>query len=349
VAVRWRLLLGPGMALSISAVAVVGAARAQPVPPPVADRSDGDGDEDDGDEEDEDRDEFLFRPFFGLSSLSLALESGEGAGDSVTLDYQPNVALSVGARAGYGAYMASGSIATAPSNEPEIYGRSRYLDLQLAHSLRADEHEVVVGIFLQQYRGFYLEGAQRFDPSEMNVVTFPKMKATNIGVTMTFFLDPGFSYEDAFMEYRPERRSEGSWALRLSLGHMSVDTGGAALVPETQRARFGQATGLQSVEANFASATVGYAYDWMIGRGWFLGAQLLFGLNAATATMTMGEDRRRQPSFNIAGVFHLAAGYTGERFHGGLYAGSDLESLRVASSSLQLLRNFAIFFFGVRF
>ena len=310
-----------------------------PPPQPAAPASEED--------EEEDEDEFLFRPFVGLSSLTLALKAPEDT--DLSLEYQPNVALSLGVRGGYGPYMASGSIGTAPSNDSETYGRSRYLDLQFAHSLRADGHEVVTAVFLQQYRGFFLEGARRFDPAEMDVVTFPKMKAPAVGVAVTFFLDPAFSYEDAFMEYRPRRHSEGSWALRLSLGHMSVDSGGAALVPQTQRQKFGDATGLQSIEANFASASIGYAYDWMIGRGWFLGAQVLAGLSIATTTLVVADERRRQPSFNGAAVVHLASGYAGERFHAGLYAGSDLEGLDVVEASLQVLRNFAIVFGGVRF
>lgn len=292
--------------------------------------------------------DFIVRPALGVVQLSFNLSNEQDD----ELEFEPNAPLVVGLKVGYRRYQLSGTISTGVAEDAATHGRTSFLDFQLARAFRVARRELVVGLFFQRYRGFHLANLDEADPSaEAEPFILPDMRMQNAGGTLTYFLNPDFSYDDAFLEYAPRAAGSGSWALRCSLGNMLMDTGGTPLLPPAQRLNFGLVADLTALQATYASLGGGYAHDWRFGRAsrYLLALALMVGLDVAVQAVTIGGATDSGLSLSPGAAMHLSFAYVGETVHAGIFAFADLETTKVEDATAQVLRGAAMAFIGVRF
>jgi hypothetical protein len=288
---------------------------------------------------------FLIRPFFGISWLGFSVMGKEDP----DVDLEPNASGVVGLRGGYGPFVASGSIGTSSQEDPAIYGKSSALDFQFSATTRIGGHEVLGSVFFQQYRNFFVENMEELGIDPAQPYRLPDMSTRNIGVALTYFTDPNFSYDDTFLECRVRPASEATWAFRLSAGYLAMDSGGLSLVPENQRERFGKAADLRTLDSRYASLAVGWASDWRLGAGFYIGMNGMLGLTAAARIARVGIEKLIEPAFGPSVTYHLITGYAGDTFHWGYLATVELESTTFDDTTFAAIRAVNMLFLGLRF
>ncbi|HTV17951.1 MAG TPA: DUF4421 family protein [Polyangiaceae bacterium] len=286
---------------------------------------------------------FLIRPFIALDELSLELTRGDDA-----LSFVPNTQLAAGLRVGYAGFTLSGSIDVEASEDPAVYGKTEYLALQAGRAFRVAERELFISAFLQYHEGMYLENSADIAPDASPIV-LPEMVVLSLGLTATYYLNPEFSFDDTFIEFRPRPDTVGSWTLRLSTGLMGFDNGGVPVVPEQRRASFGDEGTLDSSSALYVGAMGGYSLDFRFFDSWCLAGSLLVGATVASERHHVEQGRREGATLAPSALFALAFGYSGETFHSGLYTSADLESSKSGAVEQALTRVAVAIFAGVRF
>jgi hypothetical protein len=299
-----------------------------------------------------DRDLFLIRPVVGWSTADLRFEPKRpqtSGGEDHVVTWTPNSAMKVGARAGYGPFLATATVDWRPNDPVETHGESKGVELQFTGTARLDGHEVASTVFFQRYHGFYLSTTQDLFPKAESPLLAPRLSLTTYGVSFLFFTDPDFSYDDAFVEYRPKEHGEASWGFRVAMGHIGFDGNGNALMPGKFAADFNDAFGLNYLDATYASAGIGFGADWrpfgrvLLGLSGFLGATF-----AATSFRIMGYERYT-PAIGPAASLQAVAGWSGDLLHWGLMTTVEQEGLRIEGTSVTAMRSSVLSFLGVTF
>ncbi len=288
---------------------------------------------------------FIFRPYFGLSSVRVSLLADEDP-DVVLV---PNSSTALGLRAGYGPFVGSASIGVGTAEDPVVYGKSSSLDFGLSSTTKVGGHEVMGTVFFQQYRNFYAENMDELGIDPAHPYRLPDMKLRSFGVAATFFTDPNFSYDDTFLECRVRPTSEATWAFRVALGYLSFDSGGQSLVPPDQADHFGKAAQVSSLDSRYASASIGWASDWRLGAGFYIGMNGMLGLTASARVAKLPTEKLIEPAFGPQVTLHLILGYAGDTFHWGSLTTVDLESETFDDTTLAASRVVSTLFVGVRF
>ncbi len=294
--------------------------------------------------------QFLLRPILGLSTAGLRLTPTRPktpGGDKNKLDWTPNSAMKVGARAGYGPFLATATVDLAPSNPVDTHGKSRGLELGFTSTLRLDGHEIATTFFFQRYSGFYLSTTKDLFPKAESPLLAPRLTLTTYGVSMLFFNDPNFSYDDAFVEYRPKEEGENSLGLRLALGRFTFDAGPNSLIPGKFEADFADAFGLNALAATYASLGIGFAADWRPWGRVLLGLSIFAGATFSTTSFRISGYERRAPIVGPSASSQAVAGWAGNVIHWGLMASTDLEGMRIEGTDLQATRTNVLFFLGL--
>lgn len=328
-------LLGARALLCAALVIPSAPASAQAAEPSAATAKPGEPDEHDK--------LFLIRPFVALDELSLELTRG-----SQTLSFVPNTQLAVGLRLAYAGFSISGSVDVEASEDPEVYGTSDYLALQAGRAFRVAERELFISAFLQYHEGLYLENSVDIVP-DSSPILLPEMVVLSLGLTATYYLNPEFSFDDTFIEFRPRLQTVGSWTLRLSTGLMGFDNAGVSVVPEPLRASFGDEGTLNWSSAFYVGAMGGYSIDFRFFDHWCLAGSLMAGATVASERHDIEQGRREGTTLAPAALFAIAFGYSGETFHSGIFAYVDLESYNAGPVEQNIIRAAAALFAGVRF
>jgi hypothetical protein len=299
-----------------------------------------------------DTDRFLLRPVLGWSYVNLGFTPTRpetAGGEDHVVTWRPNSATKVGARAGYGPFLATATVDWKSTNPDETHGESRGVELQFTSTVKLDGHEIAATVFFQRYHGFYLSTTQELFPNIESPILAPRLALTTYGVNFLFFTDPKFSYDDVFVEYRPKERGEASWAFRVAMGHVGFDSHGNSLMPGKFATDFNDAFGMNYLEATYASIGVGFGADWrpfgrvLLGLSGFVGATL-----AATSHRIMGYERY-SPAVGPSASLQAVAGWSGDLLHWGLMLTADSESLRIEGTDVSSTRSSTLLFLGVTF
>jgi hypothetical protein len=286
---------------------------------------------------------FLIRPFLALDELSLELTRGRE-----DLSFVPNAQTAVGLRLGYAGFTISASVDVQASEDPRVYGQTEYLALQAGRAFRIAQRELFVSVFLQYHEGLYIENASDILSGSAPIV-LPEMVVLSLGATATYYLNPEFSYDATFVEFRPHPETIGSWTLQLSTGLMGFDNGGVPIIPEALRARFGAEGTLNGSGALYVGGTGGYSVDLRLFERWFLAASLLVGATIAREGHTTDLGTEQGTTLAPSVAFAVALGYSGDTLHAGLSASADLEGSKAGSVEQQIIRTAVTLFVGVRF
>jgi hypothetical protein len=293
----------------------------------------------------------LIRPVFGYSSASLSLSPENApteAGKQRRLDWSPNSALKVGARAGVGPFVATLTFNTLPADETATHGTSHGFELQFTTTLRLDDRDVAATVFYQRYRGFFLDNTAELFPRADAPLLAPQLSLSTYGANLLFFFSPRFSYDDAFVEYRPRARSGFSTGMRLALGSFTFDAGPNALIPGKLATDYGNAFGLTAVDATYASVGGGIGADWRPWGRLLLGFSGFIGATVSAAKYRQWGHERRTPTLGPSITTHLVAGYAGDLMHGGMLVTVDSDGMRIEGTDVAALRTNVLLFIGIR-
>lgn len=286
---------------------------------------------------------FLIRPFIAMDQLSLEVTRGE-----TTLDFVPNTQLAVGMRVGYSGFSISASFDVESSEDEDVYGKTDYLALQAGRAFRVADRELFISGFLQYHEGLYLENSGDIAPDSGPLV-FPKMTVLSLGLNASYYLNPEFSFDDTFIEFRPREHSVGSWTLRLSTGLMGYDNADLPVVPEQVRARFGTEGTLTGSSALYLGAMGGYTVDFRFFDSWCLAGSLLVGATVAREGHQTDVRDKQSTTLAPSALFALALGYSGETFHAGIFTYADAEAYKSGPIEQTITRIAVALFMGVRF
>lgn len=290
---------------------------------------------------------FVIRPAIG--SVLLGFELSDDDDDGRALEFEPNAPLVIGLKGGYRRFQLSGSIGVAATEEVATHGKTSFLDFQIAQAVKVARRELVVGLFFQSYRGFHLANTAALEPGATTPLLYPAMRMRNFGGTLTYFLDPEFSYDAAFLEFHPRSGGSGSFALRFTAGNMSMSSGGVSLVPASQQPRFARVAELTALDATYGGLGGGYAHDWRFWSGWLCALSVTVTLDVALQAVTIANVVRRGPSLSPGAAVAFAFAYAGPTVHAGINAFADIESTRVEGHTAETSRVTGMLFAGVRF
>jgi Domain of unknown function (DUF4421) len=292
---------------------------------------------------------FLFRPVLGVSTAGLTMTPRNApiGGDRHVMEWKPNSSMKIGARTGYGPFLATATVDLAPANPTETHGSSRGLELQFTGAVRVDDHEIAGTVFFQRYQGFYLSSTENLFPRAEGPLLAPRLALTTYGCSLLFFNDPNFSYDDTFVEYRQREKGEFSLGMRLAVGRFSFISGPNALIPAKFEPDFLGAFGLNALDATYASLGLGFGADWRpFGRLLFGASAFIGGTAAATKFRISGYERSTLalgPSISL----QLVAGYAGDLFHWGIMSTAEQETLRIEGTDVTADRANALLFVGL--
>jgi hypothetical protein len=287
---------------------------------------------------------FLIRPFVAMDQLSLDVTRGD-----TTLDFVPNTQLAVGMRVGYSGFSISASFDVEASEDEDVYGKTDYLALQAGRAFRVADRELFLSGFLQYHQGLYLESSDDIAPGSGPLV-FPELTVLSLGLTASYYLNPEFSFDDTFIEFRPREHTVGSWTLRLSTGLMGYDNADQPVVPEQVREQFGSKGTLTGSGALYVGAMGGYTLDFRFFDSWCLAGSLLVGATVAReGHSTLTGDEEQSTTLAPSALFALALGYSGETFHAGIFTYADAEAYQSGPIEQTITRIAVALFMGVRF
>jgi hypothetical protein len=286
---------------------------------------------------------FLIRPFLATDQLSLDVTRGD-----TTLDFVPNTQLAVGMRVGYSGFSISASFDVEASEDEDVYGKTDYLALQAGRAFRVAERELFISGFLQYHEGLYLESSGDIAPGSGPLV-FPELTVLSVGLTASYYLNPEFSFDETFIEFRPHDSTIGSWTLRLSTGLMGYDNGDLPVVPEQVRASFGEQGTLTGSAALYVGAMGGYTVDFRFFDSWCLAGSLLVGVTVGREAHETDLGDEQSTTLAPSALFALALGYSGETFHTGIFTYADAEAYMSGPIEQTITRIAVALFAGVRF
>jgi len=286
---------------------------------------------------------FLIRPFIAMDQLSVDVTRSD-----TTLAFVPNTQLAVGMRVGYSGFSISASFDVEASEDEDVYGKTDYLALQAGRAFRVADRELFISGFLQYHEGLYLENSGDIAPDSGPIV-FPEMTVVSLGLTASYYLNPEFSFDDTFIEFRPREHTVGSWTLRLSTGLMGYDNADLPVVPEQARASFGAQGTLTGSAALYLGAMGGYSVDFRFFDSWCLAASLLIGVTIAREGHQTELGDEQSTTLAPSALFALALGYSGETFHAGIFTYADGEAYKSGPVQQDITRIAVALFTGVRF
>lgn len=144
------------------------------------------------------------------------------------------------------------------------YGKTSAFDLQLHNYGR----KYVLDIYIQRYKGFYERKYNR----KGNIRIYPNIKIRHYGALGQYiFNHKRFSYKAAFDQDERQLKSAGSWLL------------GGNIFKSTLRSdstfTFNNSTLMKRIQLG---VNVGYAYNWVLNRNFFLSGSLSLGVNAGS-------------------------------------------------------------------
>jgi len=146
-------------------------------------------------------------------------------------------------------------------------------DIQFHHYNRY----FVVDVFYQKYKGFYED-----DDANKNYIICPDLKIRKSGVFAQYiFNNKKFSYKSAFNQTQKQIKSAGSWLLGGTVYTTKITSDSSFVY-----------RGKNSFRNFQFGVNVGYAYNWVLGRYWFISGSVSTGIAFGSERFsTFGKDK----------------------------------------------------------
>ncbi|WP_280748308.1 DUF4421 family protein [Parabacteroides sp. PF5-9] len=141
------------------------------------------------------------------------------------------------------------------------FGKTRFIDWQYHHY----DRKFVFDLFLQRYKGFYMEDKKRSEP----FILSPDLSVRQYGMNANYIVNnKKFSYKAAFVQNEKQLRSAGSLLLGGGI-YVTQITSDSSFVYMDRRSFDNFQFGLSA----------GYAYTWVLGKRWFINGSCTVGIN----------------------------------------------------------------------
>lgn len=221
--------------------------------------------------------------------------------------YMPNTTLNMGIGATYKNLTLNLAYGFGFLN-PEIgKGETKYLDAQ-AHIY---PRKMVIDLFLQLYKGFYLIDGLGAAAGE-NYLTRPDMKIQKIGASVQYVFNHGkFSYRAAFLQNEWQKKSAGTFLLGAEmyggLAHEESNLIPDALIDDPSR-------NFKTIRFFELGPNVGYAYTLVIKKHFFVTASAAANLGVGYSTQHGENGRHTQWGINPNYFLRGFAGYNSEKW-----------------------------------
>lgn len=188
------------------------------------------------------------------------------------------------------------------------------------------------GRFMQHFDLYYQKGIN-LEVREGGEIYLPGLKTLKIGGNTSYFFNRNFSFKASAFQNAKQLKSAGSFAPTLSYYYTEFDSRREPLI-----------AGGKSYYVDVALAPA-YYYNWVIGKNFLLSSGASLGAGFSTSV-----DDRTVTTFLVNGSLHLAPGYNGERWFGGLNARALFFS-RATESNVEMgdAIAYTTFFVGYRF
>ena len=203
-------------------------------------------------------------------------------------------------------------------NVYNLYGRTRFLDLQSHLYLR----KIVVDFYGQYYKGYYLVNTSALRDNYPGMVyRRPDIGTLNAGLSVQYiFNDRRFSFRAAYLQNEYQKKSAGSVMAGGDI-HTVFIRGDSAVVPGSVRydSFF---NGSRFDRSNIYCATVngGYAYTFVVKKHYFLTLSGDAGLGVNYTVLEGGATGREtglQGQLNT--TWRVAAGYNSDTYFAGVH------------------------------
>lgn len=221
--------------------------------------------------------------------------------------YMPNTTLNMGVGATYRNLTLNLAYGFGFLNPEKGKGETKYLDAQ-AHVY---PRKMVIDLFLQLYKGFYLTDGLGAAAGE-NYLTRPDMKIQKIGVSVQYVFNHGkFSYRAAFLQNEWQKKSAGTFLLGAEmyggLAHEESNLIPDAFIDDPSR-------NFKTIRFFELGPNAGYAYTLVIKKHFFVTASATANLGVGYSTHHGENGRHTQWGINPNYFLRGFAGYNSERW-----------------------------------
>lgn len=254
------------------------------------------------------------RLYLSQKATSLVLKDNN---ESLRLNYEPNTSLNFGVGVTVKSFTLNLGYGFRLLNPEEGKGKTRYLDLQSHVYTR----KLVIDFFGQFYKGMYLENTRLIKPNYPDpYYVRPDIYEQIFGLSGLYvFNNKKFSYRSSLIQDERQLKSSGSF-LAGGEGYYGLVNADSALVPSfISDSAFVEMKGYERIGFLKAGPTVGYAYNLVIAKKFFVMASLTvnygIGFNSAYHP-EKGRTTDFQGDFGAFGRF--AFGYNDDNWYLGM-------------------------------
>jgi hypothetical protein len=243
------------------------------------------------------------------------------AAENLTVDVVPNSHTTIGAAAQYDFISLSFGFAPKFFTDNKDNQDSKMTSFTLS---------LFPGRVMQHFDFIYQKGMS-LESGDVNVY-LPELKSLKIGGSTSYMFNPNFSFKATAFQNAKQLKSAGTFAPTLSYYYTELNS---KKVPD-------MGGKIYFVDVALAPA---YYYNWVIAKNFLLSGGASLGAGFTTTV-----DDSTSTSFLVNGSLHLAPGYNGERWFGGLNT-RVLFFNHGTSSNVQMndAVGYATFFVGYRF
>lgn len=197
-------------------------------------------------------------------------------------------------------------------------GKTKYLDLQAYLYLR----KVVIDLYAQSYRGYYLANDNIINRSENVPMIRGDIRTRSLGASGEYILNNRrFSYRAAFLQNEYQQKSAGSFLFGGGFLFTHAKADSAILPPGIKYYNFLESNQFNRSATFSMNVNGGYAYTLVINKHFFLLGSLLLGIGANNMTIKDDMARTSESKFSLSlnGIVRAGIGYNSHDYFAGIY------------------------------
>ncbi len=234
--------------------------------------------------------------------------------------YRPNDRFNVGIGINY-AFVGLNLGVNIPlvNDDDDRYGQTRYLDAQSHLYLP----RLAVDLYLQHYRGYYLNKPQNWVENWQRGNPHPQrgdLRTTSIGFNLQYiFNHRHFSYRAAYLQNAWQKKSAGTFLLGSESYLIRMRADSAVTDPARASAPFFNGVAFNGSDVYSLGANAGYAHTFVYKAHFFLTVSLVGGVGLGTTRLEVpGAKDQAKWGLHLNNTARIALGYNSSRYFVGL-------------------------------
>ncbi len=225
-----------------------------------------------------------------------------------TLRLQPNSNLNLGIGATYNNLTLNLALGFGFLNPERGRGETIFLDLQ-AH---AYPKKLIIDVFLQFYRGYFLEKNNEANRIEHDIILFPDFRVRKVGLNVQYlFNGEKLSLRAAFLQNEWQQKSAGSFLAGVEIYNGAANAEGVILPSTILRDPLRNFNNFRYFDGG---PNIGYVYTMVIKKHFFItgSASTSLGLGYSSLETALGRENQWGIRPNV--FLRAFAGYNSERW-----------------------------------